>query len=102
MSIEKNSSESGIYDLLLDEVNDIQKNDVEELFWGDDPDRYVDYDTTDDYSFVDTNSRSIEDLIDDEMYVLQAQDVEVNFWGDASDDDLPAGYDGRSEKTMGW
>ena len=101
MCIEKNSSESGIYDLLDDEVNDMQKIDVEENFWGDDPDRYVDYDTTD-YTFVDTNSRSIEDLIDDEMYVLQAQDVEVNFWGDASDDDPPTGYDGRPEKTMGW
>lgn len=96
------SSAEGIDDILDDDVNDMQKNDVEEQFWGDDPDRYVDYDTTDDYTFVDTTQVLIDDLIDDEIHEVQAQDVEEAYWGNLEDDADVTDYDGRQENTIGW
>lgn len=91
----------GLDDLLDNEIYEIQKLDVEEETWQNEPDSFISYDTNDDYTFVDTNEEGINDLICDEIYEIQKNDVETQYWGDLLDEtDLPSTDTGRSENSL--
>ena len=101
MNFEKNLySSEGLDDLLDNEIYEIQKLDVENENWQNEPESFICYDANDDYTFIDTNEEGINDLISDEIYEAQRDDVETHYWGNMLDvTDLPDDS-GRPENSI--
>ncbi len=93
-------STEGINDILDEEIYDIQKLDVEEQIWQEDPDSFISYDASEDYSYIDTNEEGINDLISDEVYDIQQEDVERNHWGELLDEPDAPVDSGRPENSL--